>query len=802
MKNTIKKYFPLITILLFTLLIFRKTWLFGFIPIPFNLMTATFFPYNHGGWRVDYRPSPVKGGWYAIDAVRQIYPWKQFSIEQLATLTFPLWNPHNFSGSPFLANLQSSLFYPFNLLFFLIPSFPFAWTVFLFTAVYLPAFFMYVFLRSLERSQFASLIGSLAFAGCGQMIDWLEWGVITHTFIWLPLILFSLNKLLVNRSKRYLLLLISSLVFLIFAGYAQRAAYGLLITLVWIIFSNPKKNQDFPKNKPIYLTLIAILLALGITAVQWLPTAELYFHSAMRGKVSIGLSERAALPWAQLITFIAPDFFGNRVTNNYWGKEVGGADYMDADMFLGVIPFMLFVVSFIKPKKSIQQKTLIALFILGLLLALSGPISTLVAKLNLPVVSTGAASEAGIISVFSGCALSAFGWDALASIKKSKQRNVILTALSFLFIYVGLYLTTFIFPEVQRSVAQKNLIIPFTTFCIAIFLIVMLNLKNKIIKIIKPVIIIIIITEFIFHADKMLPFSSAKLAYPQHILIDQVKKVQTYDRTAGFWETELIPNLETALGLYSSEGYDPLYSKRYGEFMASAQKGELVAEVPRADADLEQKNETNRNRVLDLTSTRYIIAKVTDPENTWEQEPLKYDPNRFNLIWQKNGFKLYENLFSLPRVKLYTDWKIIEKDKDIISSLYGEDFNPNETLILEENPSIKGTEPIDQEQYLMDAEITVYEPNRVEIDAKSEIPTVLLLTDSFYPGWQATVDGKPTNILRANYTFRAVPLNSGRHRITFSYQPDSFRYGLMISLFSMLVTVFFIHSQSYKKLIK
>jgi uncharacterized membrane protein YfhO len=75
-------------------------------------------------------------------------------------------------------------------------------------------------------------------------------------------------------------------------------------------------------------------------------------------------------------------------------------------------------------------------------------------------------------------------------------------------------------------------------------------------------------------------------------------------------------------------------------------------------------------------------------------------------------------------------------------------------------------------------EILSYEAERVEILANVNSPGYLVLTDTDYPGWVAQVDGNPVPILRADLYFRAVPLDTGHHRITFLYQPSSVRLGL------------------------
>jgi uncharacterized membrane protein YfhO len=79
------------------------------------------------------------------------------------------------------------------------------------------------------------------------------------------------------------------------------------------------------------------------------------------------------------------------------------------------------------------------------------------------------------------------------------------------------------------------------------------------------------------------------------------------------------------------------------------------------------------------------------------------------------------------------------------------------------------------------------EPERIRLEVTVERPGYLVLVDSWYPGWNASVDGKPTPIYRADVLFRAVPLTSGQHTVSFEYRPLSFLAGAMVSLVSLIV---------------
>ncbi|HKA33162.1 MAG TPA: YfhO family protein, partial [Candidatus Binatia bacterium] len=75
---------------------------------------------------------------------------------------------------------------------------------------------------------------------------------------------------------------------------------------------------------------------------------------------------------------------------------------------------------------------------------------------------------------------------------------------------------------------------------------------------------------------------------------------------------------------------------------------------------------------------------------------------------------------------------------------------------------------------------------RVDINASLDAPGILVLADSYYPGWRVYVDGKEGEILRANLFFRGVKLAPGEHRVEFRYEPRSFQIGLWISLATLV----------------
>jgi uncharacterized membrane protein YfhO len=113
----------------------------------------------------------------------------------------------------------------------------------------------------------------------------------------------------------------------------------------------------------------------------------------------------------------------------------------------------------------------------------------------------------------------------------------------------------------------------------------------------------------------------------------------------------------------------------------------------------------------------------------------------------------------------------------------GVDFH--RVVLLDRNPGIAQGAPSQHRP----AEIVSYEPESVVIEAKSDEGGLLVLSDSFYPGWTALVNGAKTPILRANGLYRAVVIPAGQVQVVFEYRPSSFRNGVWLSTASALLLV-------------
>jgi hypothetical protein len=155
---------------------------------------------------------------------------------------------------------------------------------------------------------------------------------------------------------------------------------------------------------------------------------------------------------------------------------------------------------------------------------------------------------------------------------------------------------------------------------------------------------------------------------------------------------------------------------------------------------------------------------------------------QLHLVDIRQGVWIYENPNVLPRAYVVHRMEVVS-NQDLLEQLTSSDFNPWTTALLEEPL------PANQSAALAEAplrsasvaRITQYDLHRVEVEAEMAVPGILVLSDTYYPGWEVTVDGLPAPLLRVNHALRGVYLPAGTHRVVLRFIPTSFWIGLALT---------------------
>jgi len=779
MNAKIKKKWPVIFFILFLLIFFRKTLFFGLLPIPGDLLVSFFFPYYSGGFS-SYDSWTTHKGQIADDTIRQQYPWKVLTAKIWSQKELPLWNPYAFSGYPQAANFQTGAFYPLNILFIIIDP-KTAWTLLIILQPILSAFFMYLFLRSQKMDRVASVFGSLIFIGMSFEILWHEQMIIGHTTLWLPLILLTIQKVFEGR-KKWLVLGILSITMSVLAGYAQTALYVLILAGFFSLLKLFAIKDS--KNRSTFLLKIIIMFLLGISlsAIQIIPTMEIYKYSAREGMASKELFTKFLATPRQILTLFSPDFFGNVATNNFWGDQ-----YTDFNLFFGIVALIIILTGLYRViinKISLkEEKWFLILGIIALIFSFSTPIAYIPYILNIPILSTGVPARFLFIFQFCMVIISAFCLNIILK-KNDKKISLLPSIMIFLFLLLLIFICFFIAYNSNNNELSNNLFVSIKNISLSLIiaggLIISLYLINK--KVIIGVLFILILAsaEYLYLANKYLPFSKKDFLYPDHVLFSYLKN-KGIDRFWGEGTARVGNNIPVFYNLYYPEGYDSLYIKRYGELIYSAVDGNIPNIIPRSDVNIIE-NSLYKEKILDLLGVKYLVDKDDNPKETFEPDIIKYPRDRYKLIWQNGKFKVYENKKALPRIYFADRIIVKENNQEIIDELYKNNYG-KQIAVIEENIDYNVSEELEP-----NPKIIKYSPNKIVINTNTKKNKFLVISDNYFPGWKATIDGKDIKIYRTNYTFRGLIVPSGNHILEFNYQPLSFKIGEIISVISLIIT--------------
>jgi hypothetical protein len=290
-------------------------------------------------WRAA-SPPPPNPRWDALlwDGMAQYYPWRAFAARMARQGLIPLWNPHQFCGTPFVANGQSAFFYPPNWLFYLLDvRYAFGLTAAL--HYFLAGCFMLLLARELGLRPSAGLVGAAAFSFGGFMVSWTALPTLMNTAAWLPGVVWSIEHAFRRKTPADGLLIGGMLAMCLLAGHLQIAAY------VWLtagLHALARAAWAAKRRQPARLAHLAagVSLAVALGLGQLLPTLELAQRSP-RGNATPteeGFQFRRvrALQPVMLRTLLLPDTLG---TPDDWARS--GLAYSEVCGYVGRLTLVL-----------------------------------------------------------------------------------------------------------------------------------------------------------------------------------------------------------------------------------------------------------------------------------------------------------------------------------------------------------------------------------------------------------------------------------------------------------------------------
>ena len=699
------------------------------------------------------------------DLANMFYHWHSFARSALAGGRLPLWNPYTLSGQPFIANPQPALFYPPTWLSLLMPvAASLSWIIVL--HVWLGGAGMYAWLRAEGASRTGALFSAIVFAFSGYFLVRVQaghLGVIT-TCAWLPVILWRYRVALTRRSWAASIVAGIPVGLSFLAGHTASFVYVLLGVAAYALCAVVQRWRGHQRAwsglLPLGMAAAMVVTGLALASVQLLPLAQLALQSTRQAGLGYEFAARFSWPPGYLLTLLVPNFFGEPVHTGYWGEGI----YDEVIFYAGVLPLILALLGI---RLRHRLRTFLLALGLGALLLAFGQYGALhpVFFRWVPLFSlTRAPARAGFLFVVAVAALGGLTFSALETATDEDRLRLlrpfsaplVLTVAGVAALIVAAGFGAFAllretYAEVGRLWHAANRTAMFLLlFLLSTGLLAVWRRWHRQRAWLPALAIgIVLVDLWAFGGEIVRVVDLPESAYWR--IVNSAIDDRGSWRVLPWGLNDFDQNGGISYGLRSVFGYDPLILERYEAFITS-----------RPDPQA---------KTYDLLNARYLITPGPQDFNEGLDAP--------QLVHEEAGVWIYERPGVLPRVWIVPQVEVIA-DEAVLARIHDPDFDPRATALVADDPSCSSGDS-------GEAAILRDEGNRLRVQTQGD-GGLLILSEVAYPGWQATVDGIPTSIVRADYILRALCVPPGQRLVELTYEPQLPRIGLAISAAS-LVTI-------------
>ena len=584
-----RKYIPYILFLILVLIFLRE-------PI---FKGKALLPGDDLAYMTPGRESVIPFQWNPLrfDAISQFYPWRVHLGRCLRAGKLPEVNPYQFNGTPFIANGQSAVFYPPNLIFIMKDTVT-AFTIFAALHLFAALCFTFWFALSLGMSRKGAFVSSVVFAFGAFMIMWLELPTFISAAVWLPMTLFLTTKYFDTKNLGMAMLAGCSLALAFLAGHLQIAFYVSLGAGLWFLYKIFES-----RNAKAFLGLaLFVLVSLCVASPQIVPSlafSKLSHRVRTADKAGYESFIANRVEPFRYITAFCPYFYGSTSLYDYCllgpiGKKMSSAaDEMEDGMYCGIPAVFLAVFACFTLRKSKNARFFAALFALSLLMAsgtfLNAPFYYLVPGFS----ALGGPNRILLLWTFSLAVLAGFGFDEWSlgnNFKKGLKVCGITTVILLLTLFIA---NIFCFKEGISPMGSHPSII-FQLY-ISTFLMTALTMCLRDFSKFTAVFLIILTIADLhaigFYAN---PTCDRRRVFPETELVKVLKReMKPGDVMAVInpqWSlfktpSAILPgNSATVYGLHDAGGYDSLYLRSYkdltcelcGEDTSPAENGNML----------------------------------------------------------------------------------------------------------------------------------------------------------------------------------------------------------------------------------
>lgn len=708
------------------------------LPLPLDIVTGVYYPWLNYRYQGLTTSTPVKNPLLS-DPVSLAYPWRNHLSQSFRAGISPLWNKNSLSGLPFLGSFFAvGPYNPATWISSLLPS-PVGISLFLYGQLILVALAGYLLLRTHYVSFGLSLVGGLALSMGGLATTWFEYGSGNYSLAAILFLLATLEQTLRLPHPAFWPLPLA-LLFLVMTGNPQLILYGWLLAAAYILARPPQ----LPHTPRLSARIISQFLLAGvISLVLLLPVYRVYQDSIRPGDRYIEEYAQGTLPFKHLFTLISPDYFGHPATYNYHGAY----NYLELAGYGGLLTVSLFLLShFVRPF-DFPRRFYLTLTWLALILSTTNPLTSWLYGTGLPIISTSAASR--LLYLF----------DLGFIISACLTLNQIIHRSRWLFFagLIGLALA------LLSLTAQTRAVLPTVAVGLALFVVAAAGTRFRRLPVVW-LFSLILLLDLGRYFLKFNPYTSIDLLYPVTPEISFLQTHLTADGPARFQvygSAMMPPNFNEVYELESASGYHSAYPRLYGEFVGIINDG---APTPNPGRYIEIKNPGSP--LFDFLNIRYVLLN-TDSCTATRIERIEVcavmQDSKFVPVYRTKNLAIYENSHATPRFQLISNYQVTSS-AEVARGLADPDFIPSALVYLESTPSFPPQANPAGAYHLL-----AYTDSRIKLGVELSAPALLVVSNTYDPGWSARVGSVHIPVLRANYAFQAYPLSAGNYEVELVY---------------------------------
>ncbi|MFO7323275.1 MAG: YfhO family protein [Chloroflexota bacterium] len=679
----------------------------------------------------------------------QFVAFGAYQYARLSEGEIPLWNPYNNSGLPFIADTQAAVFYPPRLLTIAAARLAGGWS---YHALELEMTFhvlaysllMYAFARRLTLRQpgsvFAGFIAAViaGYSGFTTGYPLLQLALL-EAAIWLPLGALGVLEATREQRVRWPWLLVTGLALGLswLAGHPQTSYFMTLLLVAYTAYRCFSAGVGWRS----FVLMVAIFgaVAFALSAVLLLPGLE-YLTRTARAGMSYD-AKGNGFPFQDIVQFIFPEIVS-----------------VFSPLYAGIVGLVLALIAVVKRQPQTAFWATVALVALLWSLGANSPIYPLFYNL-LPGSAYFRGQERAAVLVMNSLAvLAALGavvlanWQSRPASAGARLRSILRLLFAICLIFAAFVVAAWlgarqqyddIVGPVVRSTAVAAAVVAVISYLTSA------RARAQARWLLAAVLVFELFAvgmdaEAVY--DPVPPETQLSMT-PPPLVAAVLEDSDGVFRVDGF--RGLTDNFGSLYGVLDMRGISPLFLDGPYRLIES---------------------EKINPRAWELFAVRYVFSdwqELPIPSTIVERGEDRYGPVNLHRLEDPRPF-----------AALLYEASLVDDREAALALAADPGINVRAVAVLESAPpvALPGEAPEETQ-----ATVTAFKPERIEIAVRTPEPAILSLAHPYYPGWAATLNGEPVEIMRAYGALSAIAVPAGEHRIALVYDPFSFRAGALVS---------------------